>query len=132
MAEPAPKIETSEALGKMGTIVCEALTAGDLGTVLKCYESGATVVLGTGEQVTGRDAIAKALADLTVASPTITYKNADILESGDLALIRHTWAFKGNDPDGNPVDETFTGTGVARRQQNGDWLIAIDSPYNAD
>jgi ketosteroid isomerase-like protein len=132
MAEPAPKIESSDALGKIGNIVCDALTAGDLNTLLQCYESGATVMFDTGEPAVGRDAIGKALADLTTTSPTITYKNAEILESDDLALTRHTWTFKGNDPNGNPADETFAGTGVARRQPNGDWLIAIDSPYNAD
>lgn len=132
MAEPAPKLERTDNLDKLGTVVCGALSAADLTAVLKCYEPGATVVLDTGERMTGRDAIAKALADLTAQSPTVTYKNAQILESGDLALIRHSWNFKGNGPDGNPVDENFVGTGVARRQENGEWLIAIDSPYNAD
>jgi|APSaa5957512535_1039671.scaffolds.fasta_scaffold121257_2 ketosteroid isomerase-like protein len=132
MAEAAPKIETSAGLSTMGNIICGALTAGDINTALKCYETGATVVFDTGEQVTGRDDIGKAFLELSEQNPTITYLNAEILESGDLALIRHSWNLKGIDAEGNPVDDNFVGTGVARRQENGEWLIAIDSPYNAD
>jgi len=132
MAEPALKIENAEDLGKLGGVVCGALTAGDVNTALLCYEPGATVVLDSGERAVGRDEIGKAFVEFTTNSPTFTYLKAEILESGDLALIRHSWNFNGLDPDGNHIKEDFTGTGIARRQPSGEWLIVIDSPYNAE
>ena len=132
MAEPAQKIENIEDLGKIGTIICEALTAGDVNAALKCYEPNATVVFTEGEIATGRDAIGKALVALTVNSPKLTYLSSEILEVGDLALIRHSWNLNGKNAEGVTVDENFEGKGVARQQANCEWLVAIDSPYNAD
>jgi ketosteroid isomerase-like protein len=116
----------------LGGIVCGALTAGDVNAALQCYESGATVVFEGGERASGRDEIGKTFVELTETNPTITYLSAEILECGDIALIRHSWNFKGLNADGKQVDENHEGTGVARLQSSGEWLIVIDSPYNAD
>ena len=134
MAEPAQAIETSitDELTALGTRVCEALTAGDINAALACYVSDAVVVNEDGERLLGRDPIGKFMTELTALNPTFTYREANAISNGDLALVRHSWSFKGLDQEGNPVEETRSGTGVAQRQENGARQILIDTPYNAD
>ena len=48
-----------------------------------------------------------------------------------VALLYAGWTLDAKAPDGSPVQLTGQTTDVARRQPDGRWLYAIDSPFGA-
>lgn len=55
-----------------------------------------------------------------------------VMEQGGVALTRGQWHLNSKDPRGNPIEMSSKSIEVARRQPNGEWLLAIDHPFGAD
>jgi ketosteroid isomerase-like protein len=53
-------------------------------------------------------------------------------QCSDIALISANWKLKGTGPDGKPVEMTGTSVEVARKQADGSWLFAIDTPWGLE
>ena len=108
-----------------------AMTAGDLDAALSLYEPGAAFVVDGDEVARGTEQIRAALADLIALNPTLDCYKIDVLEAGDLAVLRADWIFTGSDADGEPFESRGRSIEVVRRQPDGSWLFAIDLPSGA-
>jgi ketosteroid isomerase-like protein len=51
------------------------------------------------------------------------------LEAGDLALVFSRWTLRGRGPNGTPLEPAGQTSGVVRRQAEGTWVSAIDTPF---
>jgi enoyl-CoA hydratase len=110
-------------------LFAERANAGDLEGMVELYEPEATFTGPDGVSVTGSEAIRARLAELLALSPRIETLASETALAGDVALIANRWRMRlGEAPSG------FEGASreVARRQQDGSWLYAIDHPELAD
>jgi ketosteroid isomerase-like protein len=65
-----------------------------------------------------------------LCSATFNIEQTDVVSGGDVAVVYSTWTLKGgSDPDGNAIELAGQTTDVVRRQADGTWLFAIDSPW---
>lgn len=115
-------------------LLIEAMNRGDLEAAVALYEPNASLVLDSGEIVTGRAAIREAAQSYLALKPKITIEVAKAIQNGDgdIALTGTTWSVTDIDADGKP----FTGSGksaeVVRRQPYGTWLFAVDNPHGGE
>lgn len=109
-----------------------AINQGDLETALSMYEPGASLVVQPGIVATGTQALREALAGFTALKPTITTEAYKIMEADGVALYCSRWSLHGTDPSGKPVQMGGCSSDVFRRQQDGNWRIALDNPFGAE
>jgi uncharacterized protein (TIGR02246 family) len=108
--------------------VAAALNGRDVDGALSLYERDAAFCPAPGETVTGKAAIAAALEGFVALEPTLTGEIEKVVRAGDTALVTNSWTLVGAGPDG-PVELTGRSADVARRQDDGSWLVAIDDPW---
>jgi uncharacterized protein (TIGR02246 family) len=112
-------------------LFAEALSRGDLEAAVACYEPDACYIDASGTRAEGHDQIRAALAELLTLNPTLDCYEIDVVENGDLAVLRARWTFAGTDDSG----EFFTSQGrsieIVRRQPDGTWKFTIDLPSGA-
>lgn len=107
----------------------DALNAGDLDALTGLYEPQATLRPTPDQAVHGHAAIRAALAGFLGMKPSIAMTIKTLGQTADLALTTSSWQLTGTGSDGNPVTMTGHGVEVARRQPDGTWLYAIDTPW---
>ncbi len=112
-------------------LFAEALSRGDLEGAVGMYEADAAFVLEGGEVARGHAEIRAALADLIALNPTLDCYEIDVVENGDMAVLRADWIFSGTGLDGEPFESRGRSIEVVRRQQDGRWLFTIDLPSGA-
>ena len=110
-------------------LLIEALNSGHVEAALALYEPGATYIPGPGHARTGQAAIREVLTEFLAQKPRLTIQVAQVVESGDLALLCSRWTLKATGPDGTPVELTGQGAEVVRRQADGTWRFVIDNPF---
>lgn len=114
------------------TIFAAALSAGDVDGALAMYEPDAVYDGGSEPPRRGHDEIRETLARLIALKPTLTIHEVDVLDNGDLAVLRARWTFTGTDPDSNePIQQQGRSIEVVRRQPDGSWKFIIDLPSGA-
>ena len=98
------------------------------------YEPNASLVLASGEVVTGHSAIREALKGFLAFEGIRFTRGITATQSGDgsLAMLRAAWSATAPGPDGKPVTVTGNNVEVVRRQPDGTWLFVIDNPRGAD
>jgi uncharacterized protein (TIGR02246 family) len=112
-------------------LFAEALSAGDVDGALALYEENAAYVDGHGTAATGHAQIRAALSDLSALRPTLDCYEIDVVENGDLAVLRARWTFTGTNPDGTGIESHGRSIEVVRRQPDGTWRFVIDLPSGA-
>lgn len=112
-------------------LFAEALSAGDLDGALAMYEEDATYVDGHGTSARGHEQIRAALADLIALQPTLDCYEIDVVENGDIAVLRARWIFTGTNSDGTAFENRGRSIEVVRRQPDGSWRFTIDLPSGA-
>jgi uncharacterized protein (TIGR02246 family) len=110
-------------------LVIEALNAGDVEAAVALYERDATFVAEPGKPATGLQAIREAINGFLALEPRLTIEVAQVVESGDLALLCSSWTLKGTAPDGGPIEMAGQSAEVVRRQADGTWKFVIDNPF---
>jgi uncharacterized protein (TIGR02246 family) len=115
-------------------LIEKALKSRDLDAAVALYEPNATLVLDSGEVVTGQAAIREALTGFLAFDEVHFTREIKAIQSGDgnLALLRGAWSATSTGPDGQPVTVTGNNVEVVRRQPDGTWLFVIDNPRGAD
>lgn len=111
-------------------LFAEALSRGDLKGALAMYEEDACID-GSGSPARGHTQIRSALEALIVLNPTLDCYEIDVLENGDLAVLRARWVFSGTGADGQQFERRGRSIEVVRRQPDGSWKFAIDLPSGA-
>ena len=117
---------------ELDALFSRALNAGDIEALMKLYEPQAVLRPAPGQAIQGAAAIREALSGFLALKPTITIEVKTLGQCGDLALTTGKWRLQGTGPDGKPVDMTGQSIEVARRQSDGSWLVAIDTPWGQE
>jgi ketosteroid isomerase-like protein len=106
----------------------------DLDAALALYEPNASLVLDSGEVVTGRAAIREALKGFLAFDELHWTRKITAIQSGDgnLAMLRGAYSGTYTGPDGKQVTVTGNNVEVVRRQPDGTLLFVIDNPRGAD
>ena len=112
-------------------LFAEALSAGDLDGALAMYEEDASYVDGHGTVARGHEQIRAALTELIALRSTLDCYEIDVVENGDLAVLRARWTFSGMHPDGSTFENQGRSIEVVRRQPDGSWRFTIDLPSGA-
>jgi uncharacterized protein (TIGR02246 family) len=112
-------------------LFAEALSRGDLEGALAMYENDAVYVAEDGTTARGHAEIRATLADLIALNPTLDCYEIDVVENGDLAVLRARWTFTGTKPDGSPLESHGRSIEVVRLQPDGSWRFTIDLPNGA-
>jgi uncharacterized protein (TIGR02246 family) len=110
-------------------LFAQALNSGDIEALMRLYEPQAALRPAPGQVIQGHAAIRAALQGFIAMKPTIELSPRSLGQCDDLALITASWTLKGTGQDGKPVQMTGNSIEVARRQADGTWLFAIDTPW---
>jgi uncharacterized protein (TIGR02246 family) len=115
-------------------LIEQALKNKDLDAAVALYEPNASLVLDSGEVVTGRAAIREALKGFLAFEEVHFTREIRAIQSGDgnLAVLRGAWSATNTGPDGKRVTVTGNNVEVVRPQPDGMWLFVIDNPRGAD
>ncbi len=105
------------------------LNAADLDGLMTLYEPEAALMPMPGNVVVGTTGVRAALAGFVKMKPVIRTDGRLVAQTGDLALLANDWTLEVDGPDGKRTTMTGSAVEVARRQQDGRWLFAIDMPY---
>jgi len=89
------------------------------------------VVPQTGQVIVGREAIGGVLQSFLALRGTMKMYTVDVIEAGDVALLRAHWRLAGTGPDGKPLEIQGHSVEVIWRQSDGNWLFVIDHPFGA-
>ena len=114
-------------------LLIEAMHKGDLEAAVALYEPNATLVLDSGEVITGQAAIREAARSYLALKPKFTQEVKALLGGdGDLALTSSTWSVTGIDAEGKPFMGKGKSMEVVRRQADGTWRFVIDNPHGGE
>ena len=105
-----------------------ALTAGDVDEAASLYEPDGVVAPDPDRPVRGRSAIRTMLSGFLAQSPRWLLHDAEVVQAGDVALVRSRWTVAMTDAAGVSTRLDVQPTLVARRQADGRWLVVIDRP----
>ena len=125
-------LSPQDAVTQAVTQFVDAMNKGDVETMLRLYEPGASLVVRPGVVATGTSALREALAGFAALKPTITTEAYKVIEAGDIALYCSRWSMRGTDPEGKPAQMGGRSSDVFRCQPDGRWLIALDNPFGPD
>jgi uncharacterized protein (TIGR02246 family) len=112
-------------------VFTETFNRGDLPALQALYEREARVVTQSGQVMVGREAIGAVLQQFLALRGTIKMDTVDVIEAGEVALLRAHWRLAGTGPDGKPLEIQGHSVEVVRRQSDGNWLFVIDHPFGA-
>ncbi len=107
----------------------EAINNGDVKTALSFYEDQAVLIAQPGNIARGRDSIRTILEGFVSLRPSLRGEAHQLVEAGDIALYCSRWMLVGTSPEGKHVEMTGISSDVLRRQNDGQWLIAVDNPW---
>jgi uncharacterized protein (TIGR02246 family) len=113
-------------------LIAAAFNARDLDAFAALHEQDATVrVPPDGRRVSGRDAIRAAVAPTLALASSFRSDVVGKLEADGLALTHARWTMIGSD-GGERVELSGLGTVVSRRQPDGSWRIALETPLSPE
>lgn len=112
-------------------LFAEALSRGNLDGALAMYEPDAVYDDGSGDPDRGHAEIRAALARLIALDPTLDCYEIDVVENGDIAVLRADWIFTGTNADGEAFEHRGRSIEIVRRQPDGSWRFVIDLPSGA-
>lgn len=110
----------------------DAFNSGNVDAVIALYEPDASLVPQPGTVTKGRQSVRQALQQFLALKGTMRIETIYVMEQGGVVLTRGQWHLKSKDGQGNPIELSGKSIEVARRQPNGEWLLAIDHPFGAD
>lgn len=116
----------------LGRLFSDAMNAGDIDALMALYEPQATLSPQPGTTVTGTAAIREALGGFIAAKAKVRLQTKVLAKSGELALATSKWQLDATGPDGKPMRMGGESVEVARRQGDGSWRFAIDTPWGLE
>ena len=111
-------------------LLFDAINRKDIEAAVSCYEETAMLSQKpAGDDAAGVGRIREALGGFLAFRMEMSDPREVLDASGDIALTGIVWKATGSGPDGKPLSLGGKSSEVLRRQKDGDWLIAIDSPW---
>jgi uncharacterized protein (TIGR02246 family) len=114
---------------ELDRLFAAALNRGDVDALVSLYETDGCLVLEPGKVAKGPKALREAMAGFVAMKPTMTIEVSKIAETDDVAFTSARWSVDGTGPDGKPTHMEGHSVELCRRQPNGEWRFAIDSPF---
>ena len=108
----------------------KAFNSGDVDSIVRLYETGASLVPQPDQLTSGHAAIGEALRQFQAVGK-MTAETRYCIQTGDVALASASWRIKGTGPDGKSVEVQGTSADLLRRQPDGRWLLVVDHPFGA-
>lgn len=109
-------------------LIEKAFNEHNLDGVVSLYEDGCKLATPQGDGE-GKAGVSQIMANFVALKPEFHYTSKQVFKSDDIALLSGKWTLKGTGPDGNPVEMAGQTAEVARKQADGTWLYAVDSPF---
>jgi uncharacterized protein (TIGR02246 family) len=109
----------------------QRFTAGDLDGLVALYEPHAVLIPQPGHVVRGHAGIRESLAAFLAMKGRFHMAPPKVIRGEDLAVVIADWTLDAKQPDGSPLKLAGQTSDVVRRQPDGRWLYAIDSPFGA-
>jgi uncharacterized protein (TIGR02246 family) len=106
-------------------------TAGDIDALVSLYEPTAVLLPQPGQKVSGHAAIREALAAFLAMNGKFQMAPPKVIQATDVAIVFAEWTLSALAADGSPIRLSGHTSDVVRRQPDGRWLLAIDSPFGA-
>ena len=105
--------------------------AADMPALLSLYEADAVLLPQPGVVARGHGAIRESLGAFLAMKGTFRLGTPKVVRAEDVAIVFAPWTLDAKGPDGSPIHLEGQTSDVVRRQPDGRWLIAIDSPVGA-
>ena len=116
---------------KLQALFMQHFAAGDLDGLVALYEPQATLLPQPGQVARGHAAIRAALAGFVAMKGAFRMTPPKVIRGDDLAILFSEWTLDAKSAEGSPIHLTGKTSDVVRRQADGRWLYAIDSPFGA-
>lgn len=111
----------------------DAANRSDLEGLVGLFEPEPAFATPSGTANSGREALRSHLCELLAMRPRFErVTTTKVFEASGIALICSDWAATATDPAGRAISMTGRGTEVARRQEDGSWLLVIDNPWGTE
>ncbi|RIK40106.1 MAG: hypothetical protein DCC55_16015 [Chloroflexi bacterium] len=108
-----------------------ALNAGDVAAILDLFEQGGQTVPQPGQApVIGMPGVRMVMESCVALRPQIAYERSQVIQAGELALLRGRWRLSLAGPDGKAMELSGKSVQVARRQLDSGWRFVIDDPWD--
>lgn len=110
-------------------LTIEYMNNKDLDSFVSLYESDATFVDESGENIHGPEKIREKIKGFMDTNGKLEGTIRKIIPAGNVVLAYSDWAFKASGPDGTPINLSGTAIDVLRKQSDNSWLVVIDNPW---
>jgi ketosteroid isomerase-like protein len=97
--------------------------------LLGLYEPEAAIIAKDGGVLIGLVAVRRHVEGLLALAPTLHSTVVRRIVVEDIAMLFSEWRITGTSPSGEPLTSSGRSFDVVRRQPDGTWRIAIDSPH---
>lgn len=115
----------------VAALFVQHFTSRDLDALVALYEPQAVLVPEPGKVVRGHEGIRAALAGFLALGGRFHMATPHAIHGEGIAVLYAGWTLDARAPDGSPIALAGQATDVVRRQPDGRWLYAIDSPFGA-
>ena len=109
--------------------VTECINSKDLDGFGSLYESQASFIDESGENINGAENIREKMKDYMNMNGKLESTVRKIIPAGNIVLAYSDWTFKASAPDGTPINLGGIAIDVLRKQSDNSWLIVIDNPW---
>jgi uncharacterized protein (TIGR02246 family) len=110
-------------------LLADAFAAGDIERVMELYEPDAVIVPQPGQVMIGAEQVRAALQGFLDVNIRLSADTAEVIQTGDLALVAAHWSATIDGPDGKPVALGGVSSDILRRQTDGGWRYLVDQPW---
>jgi AcrR family transcriptional regulator len=114
------------------TLYARRVNARKLPALLELYEPDAIFISPDGQRAQGQEAMRELLGPMLAMRPRLQMSTRYAVTSGDIALLSNDWQVSFSERRPSAIGQKGTGTEIARRQPNGDWLYVLDAPNGID
>ncbi len=105
-----------------------AMEARDMAAVMGCFVDEAVFLPPGGEEVRGREAVGRAMAEFFETEPKLQSHLKRCVVVGDVALLMNEWSLEAEGTDGEGFTAAGTSADVLHRGSDGEWRYVIDNP----
>jgi ketosteroid isomerase-like protein len=110
-------------------LVTEYLNSKDLDSLVSLYESEASFIDESGENINGIEKIREKMKGFMDMNGKLESTIRKIIPAGNIGLAYSDWTFKASGPDVTPINLGGTAIDVLRKQSDNSWLVVIDNPW---
>jgi len=111
----------------------DCIGRGDMEAALACFDPEALYVEKSGNALSGREAIKKAISTLVnMKAKMEVYEHNNLPVTKDLMYRMDKWTVKGTGPNGKPMEMKGASVHLLRRNAEGYWMWLVDSPFTLE